>query len=229
MSRRGFTLIELLVATSMLAVLVAGVAACLSTGLVAWGRGAAAADRELPWLALEQMAQELAQVPGGDAGRAFLVATDGELGGLADDTLVMSSASLSAAGARWQASQVAAGTQDEPAWEPVPTRQQIEYALDQGETPGLYWRSRAPAGADPDPEPGDWQLISPDVVGLDYEWFDGTDWLPDWDSVARGDENPLPLAARIVMTVERQDGAQETLETAVTLGARFDVETPSEQ
>lgn len=42
------------------------------------------------------------------------------------------------------------------------------------------------------------QLLSDEVVGLGFEYFDGTDWLTEWDSSSQG----MPRAFRIWLSVQ---------------------------
>jgi hypothetical protein len=202
----------------MLAIITAGVAASLATGLAAWGRGAAAARQQEPWLVLSELTRELEQVAAPGAERAYLVAGDAQSGNLAADNLLFSSACLRTEGSVWRALR---REEDDQPWQPIPLRAQVEYALDLGDTPGLYRRELAPAPAEPLEAEGDWELVCPQVRGLDLEWFDGTEWLAEWDSTAR-DQDPLPRAARVTFYVEPERGHERLLQATVPLAPRFD-------
>jgi prepilin-type N-terminal cleavage/methylation domain-containing protein len=49
------------------------------------------------------------------------------------------------------------------------------------------------------------QLLANEVVGLGFEYYDGTDWLTDWDSSSQG----LPRAIRIWLSVQPTYGMSE--------------------
>jgi len=219
----GFTLVELLVASVMLVLVMAGVAASLRTSLFAWERGTKSGERELPALVLGQMARELEQVGGDGSTRFFLVASDQQGEAYPADTLLMSTACLHTEGAVWRARREG----EVQAWQPVPTRAEVEYALDQGEEPGLYRREVAPASPEPVLEEGEWELVCPQARGLDAAWWDGTQWTESWDTQSQ-DQPTLPAAARITLYLEDEQGRERTLETEVPLAPRFDGDATQE-
>jgi hypothetical protein len=67
------------------------------------------------------------------------------------------------------------------------------------------------------------EVIAPEVVGLEFAYFDGVEWVDQWDSTERGG---LPLAVAIAMAVssKRADRRDETPTSVdiVAAGARDD-------
>jgi hypothetical protein len=56
--------------------------------------------------------------------------------------------------------------------------------------------------------------LSNDVVGLGFEYFDGTDFLTEWDSKSQG----LPRAIRIWLSVQSTYGMTDEQLAAVSAG-----------
>jgi len=221
--RAGFTLVELVIACTMLALVAAGVAAAVSTGLNAWGRTSRAGEYVEPQAVLSQISGELGEMCGW-SGAMFLISEDaGE--GAPLDTLLFTCSRRAAVGEVWRGLQ-AEDAGEEAEWEPVPPRSQVEYAMDMGEEPGLYRRESAPAPADP-VDDGEWLLCCRQVTGLDVGWYDGTDWVDGWDSTQRA-ENPLPVAARVTLYVDDGEGGERVLEAVVPMRPAFDPQESDE-
>lgn len=214
--RAGFTLVELLIACTMLAIVAAGVAASVSTGLAAWERTGRASEYDLPQAVLAQITGELGEISGWP-GESFVISEDaGE--GAPLDTLIFTCPRRDAVGEVWRGLQ-AEDAGEEVEWEPVPIRSQVEYATDVGDEPGLYRRELAPATAEP-VDDGEWLLFCPQVTGLDVAWYDGTDWIDGWDSTQ--EETPLPVVARVTVYVDDGQGGERVLQATVPLRPAFD-------
>lgn len=66
-----------------------------------------------------------------------------------------------------------------------------------GEGEGVYIREQRPADSDPD-QGGFESVLDAGVESISFEFFDGTDWIGDWDTtVTRG----LPRAVRVTYTL----------------------------
>lgn len=50
------------------------------------------------------------------------------------------------------------------------------------------------------------QLVAPEIVGVEFRYFDGTQWLTSWDSI---EQNRLPSAVEIIVAV--QPGGEQFL------------------
>jgi hypothetical protein len=91
---------------------------------------------------------------------------------------------------------------------------------------GLFRREECPPGEDPYEEVGDEELISPTVVGLNFRYFDGTDWVDSWDTTAVETETAaltlLPTMVEVTVTFRPDPQTEE--ERTVT--ALFPVRVP---
>lgn len=58
------------------------------------------------------------------------------------------------------------------------------------------------------------QLVAPEVVGVEFRYFDGTQWLTSWDSI---EQNRLPSAIEIIVAV--QPGGEQFANSPVTAAA----------
>jgi type II secretory pathway pseudopilin PulG len=66
-------------------------------------------------------------------------------------------------------------------------------------------------GTSIDPTSSNTQVLAAEVAGVEFLYFDGTEWLPEWDSTAMGSV-PLAIDVRIMMrTPEQQAIADEGL------------------
>jgi len=57
------------------------------------------------------------------------------------------------------------------------------------------------------------QLVAPEVVGLQFRYFDGMEWFDEWDCQAKGG---LPVAVAIGLTLRRPDAEAEVPPAAMT-------------
>lgn len=58
------------------------------------------------------------------------------------------------------------------------------------------------------------QLVAPEVVGVEFRYFDGTQWLTSWDSI---EQNRLPSAIEIIVAV--QPGGEQFVNSPVAAAA----------
>jgi prepilin-type N-terminal cleavage/methylation domain-containing protein len=80
---------------------------------------------------------------------------------------------------------------------------------------------------DPDKaNPSNSVLILPGVSGLDYRFFDGNDWVQEWDSTDNRNFSAAPQAVEIALTVTNDAGESERYETAVDLPMIRSVRNP---
>jgi hypothetical protein len=86
---------------------------------------------------------------------------------------------------------------------------------------GLYREtlySLAGDSFDPDKvNPAAAALILPGITSLDFRFFDGNDWVQEWDSGNLRSFAPAPLAVEITLAVANEEGQVERYATAVDL------------
>ena len=200
--RSAFTLVELMVTASMLALLGGAGSAALSAGIRAsqkarhLGRMTANAQRALNVIATDLRAAVVHD-------ETALTALDAQYEGLNSDTVdVIAPRSLYAA--------------------PEPgsgARCEIGYYIDNDPDTDLAWLVRRVDNVLDDDEfaGGDLSMVAPFVAELDLAFWDGMDWLSDWQ-----DEDSLPRAVRIGIVVVDPDDAETPLyfETSVSLPTR---------
>jgi hypothetical protein len=67
------------------------------------------------------------------------------------------------------------------------------------------------------------EIIAPEVIGIEFNYFDGAEWLTEWDSSQQGG---LPVAVRIYLAVHSERASLADAD-AVTIGAgTVGVDTP---
>jgi prepilin-type N-terminal cleavage/methylation domain-containing protein len=80
---------------------------------------------------------------------------------------------------------------------------------------------------DPDKaNPASSVLILPGVSGLDFRFFDGRDWVEEWDSSDNRNFSAAPQAVEITLTVTNDAGESERYETAVDLPMIRNIRNP---
>lgn len=107
----------------------------------------------------------------------------------------------------------------------------VSYSMGQGNDPnGLpalirTEQSRAAAlygstnGTSIDPATNNTQVLANEVASVEFLYFDGTEWLPEWDSTAMGSV-PLAIDVRVIMrSPEQQAAADEGLVAATAADA----------
>lgn len=67
-----------------------------------------------------------------------------------------------------------------------------------GNTQGLFLRKQTPADEDPD-QGGFESVLSDQVTSISFEFYDGTDWVAEWDTQTA--DRRLPAAVRITYTL----------------------------
>lgn len=68
---------------------------------------------------------------------------------------------------------------------------------------GLFLREQRPADGDPT-QGGRQRLLDPNVETATFEFFDGLDWQPQWDTRTQGAPR-LPAAVRVTITMRERD------------------------
>lgn len=63
------------------------------------------------------------------------------------------------------------------------------------------------------------EIIAPEVVGIEFQYFDGAEWLMEWDSSEKGG---LPVAVRILLAIRNEQGSVEQTNVA----SMTDLQTP---
>ena len=95
---------------------------------------------------------------------------------------------------------------------------------------GLYREtifSLSGEGFDPDKaNPASSVLILPGISALDYRFFDGRDWVEEWDSSDSRNFTAAPQAVEITLTVTNDAGESERYETAVDLPMIRNIRNP---
>lgn len=92
---------------------------------------------------------------------------------------------------------------------------EIQYYIDQDDTTPERWLLRR-YDFSPDMDPfsgGDIALLGPQVVYLDFQYFDGAAWWPDWDST---ESVPLAVYLTLGFFIPRQVDDEPTLENIQT-------------
>lgn len=197
MRQGGFTLIEVIMATTLSALVLAGAFASLTTILTAYRMQGSRYDAtNKASLILMHMTKDL--------NAAFLsphqpmtrfVGTDNQQGQFNADTLTFISTINSALN-------TGAGSSD---------LVEIQYYIDfDTSTPERWLLRRYDVTPDMDPfSGGTLSLLGPQVVSLNFEYFDGTAWWPTWDSA---EELPRAVNITIGLFKPRQPEEQPTLQ-----------------
>jgi type II secretion system (T2SS) protein J len=97
----------------------------------------------------------------------------------------------------------------------------VDRSLEDPRARGLYREtifSLSGDGFDPDkPNLGATTLLLPGVTGFDVRFYDGTQWVEEWDSTDGRSFAPAPFAVQIALTVTNEQGESETYTTAFDL------------
>lgn len=67
------------------------------------------------------------------------------------------------------------------------------------------------------------QVLAPEVVHFELRYFDGTEWLLEWDT---SEEGGLPVAVEIGIWIESPDDERRARDAQRTLAAPADLDTP---
>lgn len=178
----AFTLIELLMAATLTAMILGGAFASLSIVMKAYKELAGKTNHaEIARLILDRMRADLEAAffsPHGDLTR--FVGYDQIEGDLAADSLTFISAVNKPVDTGGGSSDLA----------------EVQYYIDMDETTPERWLLRR-MDYTPDLDPfsgGDIALLGPHVTSLDFQYFDGQMWWPEWDSTSE-----IPVAVNVTI------------------------------
>ncbi|MDP8245550.1 MAG: prepilin-type N-terminal cleavage/methylation domain-containing protein [Candidatus Hinthialibacter antarcticus] len=176
----AFTLIELLVATTITSLVLSGAFFSLSVVLSAYKiRGGKTSDAEIANMIFTRMRTDLASTfisPHGDVTR--FVGMDEQNGQFDADTLTFISMVNNPI-------EIGEGTSD---------LAEVQYFIDLDDSTPERWLVRR-YDATPDDDPfsgGEISLLGPHIISINYEYYDGLMWWPEWNS-----EADLPIAVNI--------------------------------
>ena len=223
----GYTLLEFLVAMVIMGIITPGVTLALRAATVAMDRSEARAARmQQVRAAFDVLSRDIsfAVLPSASQGSStsdsttiseptsWFVGSDDSSGNIDTDSLEI----ITASGRVGYAEMLADNTPD-AAEEPPSYLVQVAYSLEpseSGEGFDLIRRHRSPPSPDGDRS----DLLVEEVVvkgisGLDFSYFDGTDWLDSWDTTL-DTELGLPVAVRITLTI-REGNTEEVYITTV--------------
>jgi prepilin-type N-terminal cleavage/methylation domain-containing protein len=201
-SMRGFSLLELLVAMSLMVVVASCLYSSLYTGFRAYRSARAAVDPTSTAInVIELLKQDIRGVlpPGSHLAGAFIGTDSGGLKGVDTDSLEFYTTHVFL-----DDTQLIGTTADIPVVggigkvnllleEDSETRDDTYLLLREVTTDLLAAREIQPQE----------QILCRGVVSLNLRYFDGADWLDEWDSTA--DANSLPLAVEIDLEVAHPD------------------------
>ena len=199
-ARRAFTLLEMLVALAIMGLLATSLYASLHIGF----RARRAAERAIGPVRAASLALELvrrdveaALPPTGILAGTFY-GEDGSSGGRDADTLT------------WFAN---VGEPAQGAADIVKLELALTTLDDDGGNTALVRRLTTNLLAPKAQEPTE-EVLCRRVVALSLRYFDGSDWLDNWDSSTQ--DNTLPLAVEVVLEIKRDAEATATAAAAET-------------
>jgi prepilin-type N-terminal cleavage/methylation domain-containing protein len=202
-TRSAFTLLELIVAMSLMVVVSSCLYTALYTGFRAYRTAQAAVDPTSAAInVIELIKQDIGGVlpPGGTLAGAFIGIDSGGLKGVDADSLEFYTTHVYVAD-----TQLGGGTTTSTA--PVGGIGKVALLLeeDSEKKDGTYLLLRqvttdllAPRQMEPEE-----QVLCTNVASLNFRYFDGSNWLDEWDSTA--DANSLPLAVEVDIEIARKD------------------------
>lgn len=188
----AFTLIELLIATTITALVLSGAFFSLSVVLRAYKiRGGKTADAEIANMIFLRMRTDLASTfisPHENATR--FVGMDEQNGQFDADTLTFISMVNNPV-------EIGEGTSD---------LAEVQYFIDNDDSTPERWLVRR-YDATPDIDPfsgGEISLLGPHILSINYEYYDGLMWWPEWNS-----EADLPIAVNISLGFFRPEEIEQ--------------------
>jgi prepilin-type N-terminal cleavage/methylation domain-containing protein len=217
MKRRGLTLIELLVAISIVVILAMAITRAYAAGLDHIQHAQATREVDEARLQFEDKLTKLLRsaVLSSNATdtSSFFIGESSGLGGGGTlganaDTLVFTAIGARPAGA-YLASQDDFETNNQR-FGPQGGMAEIQLSTtavgDAGDKEGLFLREQRPADGDPT-QGGMESLMTDQVRSISFEFYDGADWQPLWDTQTQ--QTPrLPAAIRVSYTLEGDDENQ---------------------
>jgi len=212
---RGFTLLELLMAVSLSAVLGVGLVVAFNGGRRAESRTTADADaRQTGRIALDWIVRDLDSCWTSQSDLSAVVGIDDELAEKPHDVIIFSTTShlppwreLSedAYNAELEGMSSGFGTAEVP--DPEADYVHVEYNIglggEDGGFEGLVRRVKTiPFTGSEESEDG-WvdQPIAREVVSLNIQYYDGSEWADEWDSGEREPTEAYPEAFRVTIQV----------------------------
>ena len=222
-SRRGFTLLELAIAMTFVALLAGGIAISISTCLNVWRRSMEIADLNQEARAvIETISRDLRGAHLGlyrDAG--FFIASQASVSESPFDRIALTTEGSGVSRAALLPDELRAAPQEERP--PISDFVGVAYHWAEGERgapAGLYrttwvvplasqWQGITPV---------DSELLSSSLTRLDLRYFDGEEWLTDYDS--RAEWNRLPAAVYLQFGLLDQRQKEHDFQTIIPIAAR---------
>lgn len=212
--RRGFTLLELVMALSLSAVMGAGMVVAFNGGRRAEARTTADADaRQTGRIALEWIVRDLSSCWTTESELSHISGTSDELGGLASDRVVFATTghlpawrelTQDAHNAELQGLTTSVVTAGVPAPETDYIHVEYNIGLGNGEGfGGLVRRVKKIAFTGSEEAEDGWvdQPLAREVVALEILYYDGSEWVEEWDSAEREPAEAYPTAFRVTLKV----------------------------
>lgn len=214
---RGITLLELLAALVVAGMLVSSLAMAFSTSLRAYLRSPDALDRVDEDRALEKRLTNLisrAWVSSGDTDQtSYFIAGNGDEQGI---------------GSSDSASEITFTVLGEPISAPAMSAQDLTFEErnerfgplggvtevrigtspigDAGDATGMFLRRQTPSDEDP-LQGGEEELLDSRISDLTFEFWDGQEWLGQWDTTT--DERRVPSAIKLTYTISEDDAERQ--------------------
>ncbi|MHC5020148.1 MAG: prepilin-type N-terminal cleavage/methylation domain-containing protein [Planctomycetota bacterium] len=213
---RGFTLLELVMAVSLSAIMGVGLVVAFNGGRRAEARATRESEaRQVGRIALDWIVRDLESCWTTESELSHISGTDDEFNGLASDRITFATtahlppwrelsedaynAELEGMGSGFGAAAVPA-----PEADYVHVEYNIGLGQAEGEFGGLVRRVKTiPFTGSEEAEEG-WidQPIAREVVALNIQYYDGSEWADEWESSEREATEAYPKAFRVTLTVQ---------------------------
>ncbi|CAN5579115.1 hypothetical protein BH11ARM2_BH11ARM2_24260 [soil metagenome] len=222
MRARGFTLIELLLASAMTAVILTAGAFAYNVAIntdqkIREGRGAGRESRQFEQRIAAMLRSAYVSDVNDDA-TTFFIASQGPIGGDATatsaDTLTFTTVGERTPSAPMEDDETDFQTRNEK-YGTLGGVQEVSLETTPIGTPpngdkgGVYLRTQRPSDGDPS-QGGFEETLDPSVSKISYEFWDGSDWITEWDTRST-QARRLPASVRITYT--RDGDAQDHIFT----------------